>query len=48
MKIDYGIAGPPYTIKAHLDMEHGDSLRQLIYSKSKYSTLTENKRSYVL
>lgn len=31
-------------IKMHLSIEHGDYLKQLLYTKSKYNTLTDNQK----
>lgn len=35
-------------IKAHIDLEHGDSLKQLLYSESKYNNLTDNQKELLL
>jgi hypothetical protein len=35
-------------IREHVEMEHGDSLKQLIYSESKYNTLTDNQKELLL
>ena len=31
-------------IKIHVDMDHGDNLKYLLYSESKYNTLTDNQK----
>lgn len=31
-------------VKMHVDMEHGDNLRNLLYTESKYNTLTSNQK----